>query len=264
MNDNASVLMTIEKNIARIVLNNPQNGNVVNNENLSLMLEFLETANNDHRCKVIVIEGKDKVFCKGMDFKNLLGNLEENKKIDIEFSSPYKNVIKSIRNSNKPVIAKVDGEVVAGGMGILLACDIIIASKTSTFCLSEVLFGIIPAYIFPLLLERISYKRSRFLILSSITLDGEDALRYGIVDEIGESEDLNKIEKKYTKRLSFASSSALSFLKKYSEILTDNKMDQYLDYAQRQLTELLNDNQNIDRIKKFMNGGRLDRNEWTN
>ena len=86
-------------------------------------------------------------------------------------------------------------------------------------------------------------------------------MRYGIVDEIGESEDLNKIEKKYTKRLSFASSSALSFLKKYSEILTDNKMDQYLDYAQRQLTELLNDNQNIDRIKKFMNGGRLDRNE---
>ena len=117
-----------------------------------------------------------------MDFKNLLKNV--NQGIKDEFHEPYKDVVKIIRNSTKPIIAKIDGDVLAGGMGIALACDIILATNRSLFGLSEVLFGIIPAYVFPLLLERVNYKKARFLILTSKRLNANDAMKYGIIDEI--------------------------------------------------------------------------------
>ncbi|HPO50265.1 MAG TPA: enoyl-CoA hydratase-related protein, partial [Spirochaetota bacterium] len=140
----------------------------------------------------------------------------------------------------------------------------IIASKDSKFGLTEVLFGIIPAYVFPLLLERVSYKKARFMILSSTIFSGEEAYDLGIADEISDAANLNKIEKKYVKRISFSSPKALSLVKKYSDAITENKIDESLDYAQKQLTELLNDGRNIENIKKFINGEKADWNEKPN
>lgn len=250
------VIFSIEKNIARIILNNPEIGNVVNESNLLLIFEFIEKANADNNCRVIVIEGKDKIFCKGMDFKNLLKNSDQ---ITDDFSEPYKQTILKIRNSPKPVIAKVNGEVLAGGMGIMLSCDIIIAAGDSTFGLSEVLFGIIPAYVFPLLIERIPFKKARSLIISSKKISSDEAYRIGIIDDCCDEGNIDKLEKFYTKRILYSSPEALAVTKKYSDKLTKNQINDELDFAQRQLTELLRNKKNIEAIKKFTNG---EKPEW--
>jgi enoyl-CoA hydratase/carnithine racemase len=252
-----SVIFKVNCFVAHIILNKPEQGNVVNNDNLSLMKDYLNNAISSDEVRLIVIEGRDQVFCRGMDFKNLLNNV--NQGIKDEFHKPYKDVVKLIRNSPKPVIAKIDGDVLAGGMGIAMACDIIIATKRSLFGLSEVLFGIIPAYVFPLLLERVNYKKARFLILTSKRLNASDAYKYGIVDELCEDEKINKITKDYIKRLLYSSPDALKITKEYSDKLTDNKFDQAINFAQKQLTELLNNKKNINAIKQFLEG---EKPEW--
>lgn len=256
-NDELSVIYDKTSYVANIILNKPDNGNVVNNENLFLIKKYLNDAISSEDIRLIVIEGKDQIFCRGMDFKNLLKNAD--KEIKDTFHEPYKDVVKTIRNSPKPVIAKIDGDVLAGGMGIALACDIIIATNRSLFGLSEVLFGIIPAYVFPLLLERVNYKKARFLILTSKRLKAIDAYKYGIIDELCEDDKINKITKDYIKRLLYSSPDALKLTKEYSDKLTDNKFDQAIDYAQKQLTELLNNNKNINAIKLFLEG---EKPEW--
>ena len=256
-NNELSVLYDKKSYVANIILNKPEHGNVVNNENLFLIKEYLDDAISSDEIRLILIEGKDQVFCRGMDFKNLLKNAD--KGIKDTFHEPYKDVVKIIRNSPKPVIAKIDGDVLAGGMGIALACDIIIATNRSLFGLSEVLFGIIPAYVFPLLLERVNYKKARFLILTSKRLNATDAYKYGIIDELCDDDKINKITKDYIKRLLYSSPDALKLTKEYSDKLTDNKFDQAIDYAQKQLTELLNDNKNINAIKSFLEG---EKPEW--
>lgn len=232
-------------------------GNVVNNENLPLMLEYVNEAINSDETRVIVIEGKDGKFSRGMDFNNLLQSADSEIKDD--FHKPYREVVLAIRNSPKPVIAKVEGEVLAGGMGIALACDIIIAAESSNFGLSEVLFGIIPAYVFPLLLERVSYKKARFMILTSKRISAKDALNDGIVDEVTEDDRVEKVLKDYLKRLLYSSPDALALVKKYSDKLTDNKIAESLDFAQKQLTELLNNEKNVNAIKTFLEG---EKPEW--
>lgn len=250
--ENSSVLYEKKSYVARIILNNPESGNVVNNDNLSLILKYLNDSIDALDCRIIVIQGKEKVFCRGMDFRNLLLNADN--EIRNDFSEPYKNTVKMIRNSPKPVIAKIDGDVLAGGMGIALACDIVIASKSSVFGLSEVLFGIIPAYVFPLLLERVPFKKARYLILSSKRFNAEDAYRYGIIDELADDDKLDKTEKDCIKRLLYSSPDALRITKKYSDELSDSHFDEAIDFAQKQLTELLNNKANITAIKNFLDG----------
>src|SRR4030042_3614603 len=107
-----SVLCEVKSYVSNIILNNPENGNVVNNENLSLINKYLKEAISSENVRVIVIEGKDQVFCRGMDFKNLLKKACMG--IKDEFHEPYKEVVKPIRNSPKPVIAKIDEDVLEG------------------------------------------------------------------------------------------------------------------------------------------------------
>ncbi|MCG8569778.1 MAG: enoyl-CoA hydratase/isomerase family protein [Spirochaetes bacterium] len=251
-----SVLKEINSYVTRIILNNPENGNAVNNDNLPLIHQYLQEAIASSECRVIVIEGKEGIFCRGMDFKFLMNSGQENQDWNIgeSFSQPYRDVVTTIYQSPKPVIAKVEGQVLAGGMGIALACDIIIAAESSTFGLSEVLFGIIPAYVFPFLLDRISYKKARFLVLSSKTIAADHAYQMGMVDELVPDDKINRVLKDYLKRLLYSSPAALALTKEYSNRLTANEIEKKIDIAQKQLTDLLNNPENINTIRNFLEG----------
>ena len=253
-NEELSVIKETKNYVTRITLNKPEKGNVVNNDNLPLIHKYIKESIASNECRIIVIQGKNNVFCRGMDFNNLIKNAGQ--EIKDEFSKPYKDVVKIIRNSPKPVIASIDGDVLAGGMGIALACDIILATRRSVFGLSEVLFGIIPAYVFPFLLERVSYKRARYIVLSSKKFSAEAAYDFGIVDEVVEDDKLEKKLKEYLQRLLYSSPDALSLTKEYSDKLTDNKIDDSINFAQKQLTDLLNNKDNIETIKSFLEGER--------
>lgn len=250
--DKKSVLFENRNFVSRVVFNTPENGNVVNSDNLVLMRGYIEASIKSDDCRVIVIEGSNGVFSKGMDFSNLLKNGSEG--VNVSFTDPYKDLIKTIRYSPKPVIAKVDGEVVAGGMGIALACDIIIATKRSTFCLSEVLFGIIPAFVFPFLSERLSYKKARYLVLSSRKIQSDEAYNMGLIDEVAATENIDRVVKDQIKRLKYSSPDALRVLKDYSDTITKSDIDNMIDTAQKQLTVLLNDKKNIKAINSFLDG----------
>jgi len=69
---NDSVLYELKNYVGWITLNSPERGNVVNNENLPLIYNYITEANNNPECRVIVLQGKDGVFCRGMDFLNLI------------------------------------------------------------------------------------------------------------------------------------------------------------------------------------------------
>lgn len=251
-----SVLYDLHSHVARIKLNRPGQGNVVNDDNLLLLNNYMDEAVKDKDCRVIVIEGSDGVFSRGMDFKNLLKNTD--KKISLEFSKPYIDAVMKIRNSPKPVIAAIDGEVLAGGMGIALSCDIIIATERSLFGLSEVIFGLIPAYVFPFLLERVTLKKARYIVMSSKKFSAGEYFNLGIIDDLAEDEKLERKLTEYIKRLLYSSPSALAITKSYTDKITGLNISDAVKVAGEQLTELLNEKKNIEAIQSFMEGGSVD------
>ncbi len=250
-----SVLCQKQSHVARITLNRPERGNAINLENLGALKALLDDAIDDSDLRVIVIEGSSGVFCRGMDFEYLLG--EQGHGITTSFSAPYLEVVMTIRNSPKPVIAAIDGEVLAGGMGIALACDIVLATPRSVFGLSEVLFGLIPAYVFPFLLDRLPLKKARFVVLSSRTFTAHESYGLGIVDDLAEEGRLEKKVTKYLKRLLYSSPAALALTKRYSDDISGRQIKEAVQVAGDQLTSLLNDGENIEAIRSFMAGEKM-------
>lgn len=251
-----AVLYDVHSHVARITLNRPEKGNVVNLDNLNLLHDYIERAEADPDCRAIVLEGKGGVFSRGMDFEFMLGKSEK-EGIDADFGAPYARAVLKIRNAAKPVIAAVDGEVVAGGTGLALACDIVIATERSRFGLTEVLFGIIPAYVFPLLLERVSLKRARYLVLTSEKLTAPDAAIFGLFDQVVPDDRLEKALTAVLKRLLFASPDALATVKTYSDDIFQRRLQDAMSRAAEQLSQLLKDPKNTDAIKGFIEGDKM-------
>lgn len=252
MSDN--VLKITENYVTKIILNKPETGNLINKDNMLSLSDSLKEAVDSKDCRVIVIQGKDGIFCNGLDFSEVIENIGD--EITKEFIEPYKDVLKIINTSPKPVIAAIDGSVLAGGMGIMLASDVIVATRTSKFGFSEVLFGLIPALVFPFLLERVSFKKARYLTLTSKNFYAEEAYSIGIIDDIAEdSEDLEKIVSRHLKRFLYSSPDALFLVKEYSDKLTESRINSSVEYAQDVLLRLLNNKRNTNAIKMFLEGG---------
>lgn len=257
--ESAAVINTIYSNVMRITLNNPEKGNVVNSDNLTLLHSYIKDAENNPEVRAIILEGSKGIFSRGMDFKFMLesrgaSGSSEGMQIDRSFHEPYLNAVTSIRDCPKPVVAAVDGEVLAGGMGLAMACDIVIATKRSIFGLSEVLFGLIPAYVFPFLLERTTFKRARYMILSSEKFSAENCYQFGLVDHLCENDALEKTITRYMKRILASSPRALAVTKEYSCRIKDQPVNEAVWTAADQLTDLLNVADNVKAIQSFVDG----------
>ena len=284
-----SVLNDYHNGVVTLVLNSPRTGNVVNDDNLNLICKYIKDAEDNKQCRVIILKGSRGVFSRGMDFKFMLRSAKDG--IDQDFSEPYRMAVSAIRNSKKITIAAVDGEVTAGGIGLMLACDIVLSTSRSQFVLSEVLFGIIPAYVFVFLLERMPLKKARFLVLSSKKIDASGALHFGLIDELVKDNDLEKALLFYIKRLLASSPDALALVKSYSDSLytgsfknrddetgknRDDKtgknsgdktgknrgdetgdFERSLDFATETLTGLLKNTYITESIENFMDGDKM-------
>ncbi len=135
-----------------------------------------ERAAADSNSRVIVLVGRDGVFCRGMhpasaDSSELRQHLHH-----------FAESLLRIRYAGKPVIAVVDGAAFGGGLGLAATADMVIASDRSMFGLPEALFGFVPAVILPLLLERMRPKDCRLWMLSAYARSANEALTAGLVD----------------------------------------------------------------------------------
>lgn len=243
----------VHDHVARITLCRPERGNVVNLELLTALEQRLAEAGADRDVRAVVLEGSGGVFCRGMDFRALLAARSAGQ-VDEAFSAPYARVALAIRDSAKPVVAAVDGEVLAGGMGLALACDAVLATRRSTFALSEVLFGLIPAYVFPFLLERVPLKRARYLTVASRRLEAEEAARFGLVDELVDDDGLERKLTELLRRLLASSPDALALVKRYSDLVAREPIADAVRAASAQLTALLNQRETVDAIAAFLDG----------
>lgn len=192
---------------------------IKDNNSISLQLlvemeDVLSKVEFDNQFRVIVIEGSDGVFCTGMDFNTYVkeGNEREDT-ASKEFASAYMHLLHRISIFPKVIIARVDGKVLAGGVGIVAVCDYVLATSKTTFGLSEVLWGLLPSMVLPYLIRRIGFQTAYRMTLTSQTLDAQQAVQVNLVDEISDNQDqsLNLL----VNRLSRISFKTIAQMKQY-------------------------------------------------
>ena len=223
--------------LALVTLADSERGNRINAARLAALHEAFDRAQAAAGVRAIVLRSNGPRFCLGMDFSFFLGQVAGDTDAH-DAVADYAGLLLRMRTSPKPVIALVDGEVKAGGIGIVAASDIVIASARTTFQLSEVYLGLIPANVLPFLIGRIGARRASVLTLTAKTLSADAAQAIGLVDEVFAADVLEKETRAFFKNLMRTAPHALAETKRLLAEIGDCSPEAALPATARSLLGL--------------------------
>lgn len=175
MSGTQATLYEVRKGAAWITLNRPENRNALSSILVSELYDHLKAANDDPAVRCIVITGTGPAFCAGADLKSPPGQTIEGGGPAV----PYAEVLTTILESDKPVIAAVNGAAFAGGLGLVGAADIVITADDVKFSFSEVRIGVIPAVISVVCLPKLGTHHGMKLFLTGERFTGTQAVEMG-------------------------------------------------------------------------------------
>jgi methylglutaconyl-CoA hydratase len=189
--DYQTLTVTITDRIGQVTLNRPDVRNAFNESSIAeLALAFDELGRNE-LVRAIVLAANGPAFCAGADLnwmKKMAGYSDSENRAD---AMRLADMLRTIYTCPKPVVAKVQGDCYAGGMGLVAACDVVVAVDTANFCLSEVKLGLIPATISPYVIKAMGEQAARRYFLTAERFDAQEAHRIGFAHETAPAADLD-------------------------------------------------------------------------
>ena len=170
--------------LATVTLNRPQVRNAFNEGMIAELDAVFRALGDDERVRAIVLAANGPAFCAGADLnwmQKMAGYTDAENLTD---AGQLAGMLRTLYRCPKPVVAKVQGDCYAGGMGLVAACDIAVASDTAGFCLSEVRLGLIPATISPYVIRAMGENAARRYCLTAERFDATEARRIGFIHEV--------------------------------------------------------------------------------
>ena len=189
----AKIKLEIEEKVAKLVLNDGDNYNPLNQEMAKELLDILEQLRNNENVRCLIITGSGKAFSAGGDIKAFKESIEIGKPgeaMDELLKDLYKIAL-ILRQYPKPVVAAVNGWAVGAGMNLALSCDLVIASNKAKFKQSFAKLALIPGFAGTILLSRqLTWQQATEMAFFGDTYTAEDMANLGLVNEIVEPERL--------------------------------------------------------------------------
>lgn len=189
MTDITVILEQDDDGIAWVTLYRPEIHNAFNEHMIHRLREVFQTLEADNHCRAVVLRGAGKSFSAGADLgwmKRAADFSHDQNLADAEYLATMLNGLYSL---NKLTIACVKGVAMGGGLGLLSCCDVVIADERTTFALSEVKIGLIPATISPYVLMAMGSRNARRYFQTGEKFNGKKALELGLVHELVTTED---------------------------------------------------------------------------
>lgn len=174
--------------VGRITLNKPARHNALDEQLIAALTRAIEAFNRNRQVRSIVLQAKGKSFCAGADLEWMKRTAHYSREDNLRDAQTLAALMRTLKQSPKPTIARLQGAAFGGGVGLVACCDIAIASENALFCLSEVSLGLVPAVISPYLVAAIGARATQKLTLTAERFDTRDALRLGLLHQIVDDE----------------------------------------------------------------------------
>ena len=175
MTDTELVHLAIDAGIATVTLDSPHNRNALSRRLITELTDHLRTAGADGDVRAVVLTHTGTTFCAGADLA------EASTGPMTGTASSLLALLRLIVELPRPVIASIDGNVRAGGIGLLGACDIVVAGPRSTFAITEVRLGLAAAVISVTVLPRLDERSAARYYLTGETFDAAEAAEIGLI-----------------------------------------------------------------------------------
>lgn len=180
----ATLMVESQGAMTKITLNRPQRRNAFDGVMVAELGQAFETLEQDPAVRVVVLAAAGPVFCAGADIHWMQAESPVSEARARDDAQQLTRTIRAVDECPCPVIARVQGPAFGGGLGLLAACDMVVATEDATFVLSETKLGLVPAIIAPFLLRKAGESFLRRYGLSGETFDAATAGRFLLVHDI--------------------------------------------------------------------------------
>ncbi len=195
--------------VAQITLNRPEVRNAFNDEVIAELTTAFTELGQDQAVRAVVLAASGPAFCAGADLNWMRRMADYTHAENLADAAQLAEMLRVIYTCPKPTVARIQGDVYAGGMGLIAACDMAVSVDSANYCLSEVKLGLYPATISPYVIRAMGARAAHRYFLTAERFDAVEALRIGFVHAVVSAEQVDAKVDELTKALVSASPHAV-------------------------------------------------------
>ena len=251
----SAVLIEVQQGVATVTLNRPDRLNAIDLGTLDALVQGLDQVASDPQVRAVVLAGSGRAFCAGADQQEMVERTAAQWERIVE---RYLDPIRRICAMDQPVIARLQGDVVGGGLGLALACDFRIASEQARLCAPFVRIGLAgcdmaAGYFLPRL---IGLGRATDMMMSGRFVDAAEAVQIGLVTRTAPAKGLDQAVAELARRFAEGPRTALALTKRAIRRSLDRDMEAEFDYEIFAQTQCLQTEDHREGIAAFRRGAR--------
>lgn len=231
----AVVEYEVADRIGTITLNRPEKRNALSPELIQTLYEMFLRAEQDDRCKVIILRAEGEAFCSGAD----LGYLQQLQQFtvdeNLDDSRRLRDLLLLMYRLKKVIIAEVQGSAIAGGCGLMTVCDFAYTVPDAKFGYTEVRIGFVPALVSVFLIRKIGEARARQLLLTGKLVAAAEAHHMGLITEVVAPEKLStSVRQLAASLIKNASAASLQLTRKLIDEVQNYPLEEALERAAKE------------------------------
>ena len=195
---------------ATVWMNRPDVRNALSPTLIAELTRAFQALGEDPAIRAVVLAGHGKAFCAGADLNRMKESAQAPEAENRADAQALATLLYTVHTCPKPVIARIHGPCMAGGLGLISACDIAVAAREAKFALTETRLGLIPATISPYVLRAMGERAARRWFLTGEVITAAEAWRMGLVHELCEAGEIDQRVHQLLESFMLASPSAPS------------------------------------------------------
>src|SRR5262245_35645397 len=192
-----SLLIEEQDQVVRVTLNRPEVRNAFNEQLIAELTAWAQAVKAGGTVRVAVLSGAGKAFCAGADLTWMSKMVAYTRDENVRDARAMAAMFEALDRLPVPLIGRVHGAALGGGVGLAAVCDIVVAAEDAIFGFTEVKLGIIPAVISPYVLAKIGRSAARELFLTGGRFSSSRAREIGLVHAVGDESELDRMVAKY-------------------------------------------------------------------
>ena len=181
---NSSLTTEVRGGIAHLALNRPEKRNALDSATITALSAALTLCAGDRNVRVLELTGAGNVFCAGADLAEMHAQVQASEAENLAHAKKLAKVLGELDAFPKPTIARVNGDGYGGALGLIAACDIVVAVDSAKFAFTEVRLGIIPAVVSPFVLRKIGENAALRYFLTAELMSSATLQEIGLAHEV--------------------------------------------------------------------------------
>lgn len=226
-----SLALSFDKGVLRVMLNRPQVHNAMDPGMIKALTAVFRSLPQREDVRVVVLTGQGRSFCAGADLAFMRAAADYSFEQNLADGEQIFDLMQAVDECPKPVVGRINGAAIGGGVGLVSCCDIVVAAERAQFGLSETRLGILPAVISPFVLAKIGEANGRELFLTGERFDAHHARRIGLVQHVAAEEHLDDRVDERVQQLLLAAPGAQAAAKELIQFAARNPKNETRGYT---------------------------------